>query len=185
MIIGRVIGLIISNISDRNTKVHHPMPALVISRGSSAASASTSLPLNQPPAMRILKRPSPTVSPNQSSANLTPVGETFQEREARYQAARERIFGVSSSTSSDVQDKTNNSALKKTASPTPPPNQGISVVREPRGPSNSTPNPNPENRTDNKGFGERRTKRPPPSTTAPSTTTTTTTLPVSSSNIPI
>ncbi|KAH9474595.1 hypothetical protein JR316_0013057 [Psilocybe cubensis] len=162
------------------------MPALVISRGSSAASASASLPLNQPPAMRILKRPSPTVSPNQSSANLTPAGETFKEREARYQAARERIFGVSSSTSSDGQDKdgqdkAKNSALKKASSPTPPSNQAKnSVVRDPRGPSNSTPNPNSENRTDNKGFGERRTQRPPPSTAVP-----TTIFPVSSSDIPI
>lgn len=154
------------------------MPALVISRGTSSASATASLPLHQPPAMRILKRPSPSVSPN-PSANLASTGETFEAREARYQAARERIFGVSTGASSDAQDKMKNSALRKTASPTPPPNQAASVVREPRGPSN--PLPNPENKSENRGFGERRTKQPPPSTTTPPTTT----IPVSSSDLPI
>ncbi|KAG7442873.1 uncharacterized protein BT62DRAFT_935601 [Guyanagaster necrorhizus] len=55
------------------------------------------------PVMRILKRP--TNSTN-SSVSSVPSTESFSEREARYQAARERIFGngepLSSSSSSAV-----------------------------------------------------------------------------------
>ena len=45
--------------------------------------------------MRILKRPSPSLSPAASTNSGSAAGETLKEREARYHAARERIFGVS------------------------------------------------------------------------------------------
>jgi len=156
---------------DANTKEHHPMPALVISRGTSSTTVTPSLPLNQPPAMRILKRPSPSISPSQSSTNLNPTGETFQEREARYQAARERIFGASPEGSLDNEDKKQNSTPKKATSPTSLLNPATKIVREPRGPTNQSING--EITPENKGFGDLRTKRPPPSTS------------ISSSDIPI
>ncbi len=123
---------------DSNSKVHHPMPTLVISRASSSVS-TPSLPLNQPPPMKILKRPSASATPS-STSTTTPVGETFQEREARYQVARERIFGVSgeqSAESTDPATKVQGSS-KKASSSAPSPSPTTKVTRNPRGPPNST-----------------------------------------------
>jgi len=158
---------------DANTKPHHPMPSLVISRGTSSTVVAPSLPLNQPPTMRILKRPtdSGSSSPSGSSTNLSStLGETFQEREARYQAARERIFGTSSpDLTTDSGDKRKSPTGKKltpTSSPTAtPPPSANKVVRDPRGPTNISDNNNNKGKTESKGFD--RTKRPPPPSTAP------------------
>lgn len=71
-----------------------PMPEVVIS-SSSTASTIPPPPITafQTP-MRILKRPSAsTNSTANSSASQGSSGQTLAEREARYQAARERIFG--------------------------------------------------------------------------------------------
>ncbi|KAF8960945.1 hypothetical protein BDZ97DRAFT_1277599 [Flammula alnicola] len=165
---------------DANTKEHHPMPALVISRGTSASVTTPSLPLNQPPAMRILKRPS--ASPSQSSTNVNATtGETLQEREARYQAARERIFGSSSEETPENGDKKSNPTFKKaTTSTLPPPSPATKAVRDPRGPSNGAANAS--GKSEDKGFGERKKLAPPSSTTPVSTASTT---PTSTSNIPI
>ncbi|KDR77095.1 hypothetical protein GALMADRAFT_278943 [Galerina marginata CBS 339.88] len=159
---------------DANSKVHYPMPSLVVSRGSSSGSAVPSLPLNQPPAMRILKRPSPSISPSQSSGNINATGETFQEREARYQAARERIFGASTEEVADNGDKqkTPSGNVKKTSPPPP----STKVSREPHGPTNS--NGNGGINQEHKGFGDRRTKRPPAPTTTPLPTTPPSNIPV-------
>ena len=155
------------------------MPSLVINRGSSATTVAPSLPLNQPPPMRILKRPtgSGLSSPSGSSANLSStLGETLQEREARYQAARERIFGPSSPESTDSRDKSKSPTGKKpTPSPTPTsPPSANKVIRDPRGPTNVADNS--KGKTENKGFG--RTTRAPPPSTQP-------TADISSSDIPI
>lgn len=150
-----------------NNHEHHPMPSLIISRGSSSIPATPSLPLNQPPAMRILKRPSPSQSPSQSSANLNSNGETLQQREARYQAARERIFGASSDGPQETGQK-KNSSQKSLSSQTPPP---PTVVREPRGPSSVSTDG--QSIPQNKGFGDRKAKRPPPPTTKALSSTTT------------
>jgi hypothetical protein len=122
------------------------MPSLIISRGTSSTSvALPSLPLNQPPQMRILKRPSPSLSPMASTNSGSAAGETLKEREARYHAARERIFGVSNEKENDDKNPT-----RKVVSP--PPNF-VKLVREPRGPDGSN--------FDTKGFGERKARRPP------------------------
>jgi hypothetical protein len=155
------------------------MPSLVISRGFSSTTVAPSLPLNQPPTMRILKRPtgSGLSSPSGSSTNLSSLGETLQEREARYQAARERIFGHSSPDSMDSRDKSKSPTGKKpTPSPTstsPPP--ANKVVRDPRGPTNSADNS--KGKAESKGFS-RTTRAPPPSMTQ-------STADISSSDIPI
>ena len=131
------------------------MPSLIISRGTSSTSvALPSLPLNQPPQMRILKRPSPSIPPTPSTNSGSAAGETLKEREARYHAARERIFGSSPNEEQENDDK---KLAKKVMSPplSPEPNSVASVklVREPRGPDGSN--------FDTKGFGERKAQRPP------------------------
>jgi hypothetical protein len=129
------------------------MPSLIISRGTSSTSVTLpSLPLNQPPQMRILKRPSPSISPTASTNSGSAAGETLKEREARYHAARERIFGASPNEEQENGDK---KPIRKVVSPPLSANPAASVklVREPRGPDGSN--------FDTKGFGERKAQRPP------------------------
>ncbi|PPQ95355.1 hypothetical protein CVT26_008200 [Gymnopilus dilepis] len=151
---------------DANLKEHRPMPSLVISRGSSSTSTMPSLPINEPPPMRILKRPSPAISPSQSSSSNVST-ETLQEREARYQAARERIFGTLAPTgdASDSGDK-----KKKSPRPTPPTSPPLPpsnrIVREPHGPTANNSNNDLKR---NKGFDNRRTKKPPAASLSSST----------------
>lgn len=114
----------------RNAKAPAPMPALIISSTSSVAS-----PLPQAafqPKMQILRRPQSAASP--SSANQTSAVSTqsLKDREARYHAARERIFGENSG------GDTNTPAL--TAANTPARTQRkerSNIVRNPKGPSKS------------------------------------------------
>ena len=129
------------------------MPSLIISRGTSSTSvALPSLPLNQPPQMRILKRPSPSLTPTVSTNSGSAAGETLKEREARYHAARERIFGASPNEEQENDDK---KSIRKVVSPphSPDPPAIVKLVREPRGPDGSN--------FDTKGFGERKAQRPP------------------------
>ncbi|CAA7266249.1 unnamed protein product [Cyclocybe aegerita] len=142
---------------DANSREYRPMPAVIISAGSSSSSSAPTLPLNQPPAMKILKRPSPSVSPSQSSSNANAASaETFQDREARYQAARERIFGPSSDSSpTEGSEKKKNPSSQKSTSPTSPPPPANKVVREPRGPNSGGIS------AGNQGFNERKARPPP------------------------
>lgn len=131
------------------------MPTLVISRGSFVSVTTPTLPLNQPPTMKILKRPS--ASPSASSTNSsTPVGETFKEREARYQMARERIFGASSEQPAESTDTTKSQGSHKKANSAVAPS-AVKVVRNPRGPPNNKPGSASEN-----GF---RARNKPPTAT--------------------
>ncbi|TFK75600.1 hypothetical protein BDN72DRAFT_831904 [Pluteus cervinus] len=124
------------------------MPSVILSPSSTSARAVLSPPEGAfQPTMRILKRPTnsnSTPSPIAPSASA----ETLQEKEARYQAARERIFGPELSEekpSAAVKEKKDKKSPKPTHAP----------VRNPRGPTTS-------NGTPQKGFGERRTKPPTP-----------------------
>jgi hypothetical protein len=135
---------------DANAKVHHPMPSLVISRGTSTSVTLPSLPLNQTPQMRILKRPSPSSSSTVPTNSGGAAGETLKEREARYHAARERIFGASPDEEQDNDDT--NKFARKVVESSPLPAASVRLVREPRGPDG--------NNFDTKGFGERRASRP-------------------------
>ena len=113
--------------------------------------------------MRILKRPSPSLSPAASTNSGSAAGETLKEREARYHAARERIFGSSPNEEQESDDK--KKSIRKVVSTPPSPNPPaiVKLVREPRGPDGSN--------FDTKGFGERKAQRPPaisPATSNPS-----------------
>ncbi|KAF9645237.1 hypothetical protein BDM02DRAFT_3271842 [Thelephora ganbajun] len=131
-----------------NTK--SPMPQLMISRSSTSATVFSPPPstLIQAP-IRILKRPTPTTPSNNSSVSPSPVPQTLAEREAKYQEARERIFG--SSTPSEQDGPTT-----KTPSPKPVPN----VIRNPTGPDTNAPGPNSST---SQGFSGRRGRGPPKS----------------------
>lgn len=139
----------------RNAKA--PMPELVI------ASSNTTSVAPPPPAailqapMRILKRPTASPNSNANSASSQP-SETLAEREARYQAARERIFGGDSSASKNASDSSV-SKLKKgrrsqSGESSPGPTANTNVLRNPLGPSDS-----PGNQT-SKGFKRRSGKGP-------------------------
>ena len=127
------------------------MPALILTK-----SPSTHLPpqaaFTQQPSMRILKRPSASNSQSSSTSlsSSQPNGaETLKEREARYHAARERIFGGDTPPlpPSPSPSSTTDKAKPQTTSV-------VKVVREPRGPADGRQS------TSSKGFGERKGKPP-------------------------
>src|ERR1700720_2578348 len=114
--------------------IREPMPELLIS------SSSTTTTVVAPPAlafktpMRILKRPSLQNS-SSNSGSQTPA-ETLAQREARYQVARERIFGGDDGNGCNVSDggvgKSKYRGMQM-GSPSPP--QVVSIIRNPIGPS--------------------------------------------------
>ncbi|TEB32616.1 hypothetical protein FA13DRAFT_1731103 [Coprinellus micaceus] len=120
---------------DANTKMQHPMPDVVLVRNTAAPLPSAHIPpqgvFDQLPKMKILKRPTQSSpSPVPSSASAESAQDSLKEREARYKAARERIFGSESPSNS----------TPNVTSPESPnlPQQQVKVAREPRGPSNSS-----------------------------------------------
>jgi len=131
-----------------NTK--SPMPQLVISRSSTSATVVSPPPtaVIQAP-MRILKRPTPTTTPsNISSTSPSPDPQTLADREAKYQEARERIFGGPS----------NPLGKDDLKSLTPPPKPVSNVIRAPAGPDTDTSG---SNSNVSQGFGSKRGRRPP------------------------
>ncbi|KAJ6545481.1 hypothetical protein B0H19DRAFT_1266908 [Mycena capillaripes] len=127
----------------QNANTQAPMPSLIVSNSNNASAAAPPAAAFQPK-MRILKRPTnpgPAVAPPPAAA-----GETLKEREARYQAARDRIFGTEGDGASSPGDKKSGQA-----SPA-----GVGVVRNPRGPASEAQDTPP------KGFGAR-SGNPPPS----------------------
>ncbi|KAL1741980.1 hypothetical protein HDZ31DRAFT_66401 [Schizophyllum fasciatum] len=106
-----------------NAQTPTPMPAII-------PSASATHPMTSPPpaafqpALKILKRPS-NAGPSASPPPLVNQ-QSFQEREARYLAARERIFG---SGSSSTDGSTSSLSQKK--------EEGIKPARQPKGPEDS------------------------------------------------
>ncbi|THH14731.1 hypothetical protein EW146_g5637 [Bondarzewia mesenterica] len=122
-----------------NTKA--PMPELVISPSSTGAPPA-SLPqaaLQTP--IRILKRAGNATSNTSSSNSQSPSSQqqSFAEREARYQAARERIFAVDghqdqqkTSTEAAKANTGNGHAARVGDSES---HGGVSIVRNPKGPA--------------------------------------------------
>ncbi|KAM5539710.1 hypothetical protein V8D89_006523 [Ganoderma adspersum] len=146
-----------------------PMPQLVMAGSGTGSTAATSPPPAAfQPALRILKRPIASPSSSSSASSVPTLGSgssnssssTYAEREARYQAARDRIFGDSSPSpdapNEQSQPKTQTSAPK----PSPP---QVRIAREPKGPPAADVDAtSPDGRGqggDPRGFGSRRGKR--------------------------
>ncbi|CDO76541.1 hypothetical protein BN946_scf184395.g3 [Trametes cinnabarina] len=122
-----------------------PMPQVVIAGSSTSSTAALSPPpAALQPVMRILKRPSASSSspsspsPSGSAiANDSIASNSYAEREARYQAARERIFGEARLAAPSPPDglpsasegTSGASAPHRTHAPT-----SVRVSREPKGP---------------------------------------------------
>ncbi|KAI0718514.1 hypothetical protein C8T65DRAFT_638219 [Cerioporus squamosus] len=135
------------------------MPELVMA-GSSTSNAVVSPPPEAlQPVLRILKRP--TAIPTSSSSSTPPPdpdANSYAAREARYQAARERIFGDSSPVPGTSDQQTANSKSGPQKAPA-----SVQIAREPKGPpttqSGSTSPGGREQGGDVRGFGARRGKR--------------------------
>ncbi|EJD05312.1 uncharacterized protein FOMMEDRAFT_26270 [Fomitiporia mediterranea MF3/22] len=88
----------------RDADARQPMPEVILtaSSGSSAAAFPPAAALQQP--IRILKRPSApsSTSGTPSLADVGPGSATLKGRQAEYQAARARIFGLDSTVSGAV-----------------------------------------------------------------------------------
>ena len=128
------------------------MPSVILSRNTTSTTASASIPpqgvFDQQPKMKILKRPtatSPSALQSTPSTDNASAQDSLREREARYNAARERIFGSESPASSS----------SNVTTPKPPNTSQpqVKLVREPRGPNSDSPfasrgfegrNPNPK-----------------------------------------
>ncbi|KAJ6616699.1 hypothetical protein B0H10DRAFT_2219196 [Mycena sp. CBHHK59/15] len=126
-----------------NANSQAPMPSLIVSSSTHTASAPPAAAFQ--PKMRILKRPT-----NTTPVSLQPqavAGETLKEREARYQAARYRIFGGEGDGASSPEDKQGGRMSPAAA--------GVAVVRNPRGPGSDAQSPAP------KGFRARSCNAPP------------------------
>ncbi|KAH9941538.1 hypothetical protein B0H21DRAFT_752379 [Amylocystis lapponica] len=121
---------------DANKKM--PMPELVIS-GSSITSTAPPPTAAFQPALRILKRPTASQTSSSSSANtLTDTQKSYAEREAQYQAARERIF-QDNLQNRPITNKSPNGAHSSQGDTDAMPPSGsavaVKVVRNPRGPT--------------------------------------------------
>ncbi|KZP12926.1 hypothetical protein FIBSPDRAFT_936634 [Athelia psychrophila] len=134
---------------DANTRA--PMPELVIS-SSSATPTSAPLPPSTifQPQLRILKRPSASTNSSASSASQTPT-ETLSEREARYDAARQRIFGGDSEKEKGSRKGSGASGGEKGKKGSLDAGAGVGVTRNPIGPSSAS-----HDGQTSKGFKRRR-----------------------------
>jgi len=133
--------------ADANARA--PMPLLIISPSSTASSVvSPPSTVFQAP-LHILKRPS--ASSSSFSAELQ-TRESLVEREAKYQAARERIFGTDAESGNDWQfgeeKDTEGTMLRNERSRSGTPAHATNVVRNPRGPDEEA-----------SGFGGRRSQK--------------------------
>lgn len=132
------------------------MPSVVLSPSASASHQVVSPPLGAfQPTMRILKRPS-----NSSSNSPTPPpsssSESLKDREAKYQAARERIFGKEAHNGHGNTSSQSSGDKKERKQLTPQNVPTVAVVRNPRGPGESVDSESSIPR----GFGGQRAKPP-------------------------
>ncbi|KAJ3918423.1 hypothetical protein F5877DRAFT_79056 [Lentinula edodes] len=139
---------------EKNKKIWHkanreaaaPMPTFIVS--SSAMASPPPIAAFQP-AFKILKRPVNS-SEGSSSPPFSPPKDSLEDREARYQVARNRIFGVTTSPTASSSDTNSIHLVAK---------KDVVVIRNPRGPD-ETPS---TDTTPSKGFNDRRSKTPPSS----------------------
>ncbi|KAJ6467380.1 hypothetical protein C8R45DRAFT_1219128 [Mycena sanguinolenta] len=124
-----------------------PEPILSPSYSSSSPSARPPPAAALRPAMRILKRPSPSSTPTPAPAPAPSTAAALKEKEARYAAARERIFGPGADDSAGGVG--NESEREGKGREKERRDKGAGVVRNPKGPSEG----------EGGGFGGKR--RPP------------------------
>ncbi|KIK68313.1 hypothetical protein GYMLUDRAFT_35696 [Collybiopsis luxurians FD-317 M1] len=124
-----------------NHEAAAPMPAFVVSSSSRSVVSPPPAAAFQP-ALKILKRPANNQS-NSSTSTPAVSKESLEDREARYQAARQRIFG-DDTTSAGSEASTYHLASKK----------DNSVIRNPRGPDETVST----DATPSKGFSSRATR---------------------------
>ncbi|KAI0330021.1 hypothetical protein GY45DRAFT_1434996 [Cubamyces sp. BRFM 1775] len=156
-----------------------PMPQVVIAGSSTSGAAALSPPpAALQPVLRILKRPqasatsstSMSPSPGHSAAGSpalsTDASKSYAEREARYQAARERIFGEGGAGVAPEDGKDAQGIAKLTRSSSGPAPVSVQIAREPKGPPSSssadataTGNNHQAKAHDTRGFSSRRGKR--------------------------
>ena len=106
------------------------MPELVVSGGTGTALPPP--PAAFQPTLKILKRPTTgPVQPSTIAPSSTDVQNSYAEREAKYQAARQRIFNDTASP--DVSSEARPAAVEGSAD-----TAGVKVIRAPRGPSADT-----------------------------------------------
>ncbi|KAJ4496044.1 hypothetical protein C8J55DRAFT_495616 [Lentinula edodes] len=137
---------------EKNKKIWHkanheaaaPMPTFIVS--SSAVASPPPMAAFQP-AFKILKRPV-NIPEGSSLPPLSPPKDSLEDREARYQVARNRIFGVTTSPTDLSSDPNSIHLVAK---------KDVVVIRNPRGPD-VTPS---TDTTPSKGFNDRRLKTPP------------------------
>ncbi|THV02183.1 hypothetical protein K435DRAFT_852999 [Dendrothele bispora CBS 962.96] len=163
---------------EADRKAPAPMPLV--------SSASTAPPPGAfQPTMKILKRPQTNSNPSSAPGTPSPVGglsasvstESLQEREARYQAARNRIFGenpgsdqsnTSSTISLPLSSSTSREERFRASSNKSPP--ATTVTRNPRGPENSH-GIGEKGVTSSRGFEGRRAKPQTPQSKDSTSTT--------------
>ena len=135
------------------------MPELIIAPSSTGQGAFAPPSAAFQPALRILKRPSASSSLSRSSGSgtVSPNGSqlrgTLAEREAQYQEARNRIFGASSP-SSPVDQAEVEQCQGLSDDPSPQPRESVvRVIRNPLGPP---PESSSTQKSQQKGFCEKR-----------------------------
>lgn len=114
-----------------------PMPAFIVSSSSSASMVPPPPAAAFQPALKILKRP--VNNRTNSSPSPSVPKESIEEREARYQAARDRIFGENASSGSVSSEASTVQLSSKNDN---------TVIRNPRGPDDTNTAPS-------KGFDSR------------------------------
>ncbi|KAJ7602539.1 hypothetical protein FB45DRAFT_966282 [Roridomyces roridus] len=141
-----------------NANAASPMPNVILAPSRSSSATGPPAAALQP-ALRILKRP--PQAPGQTTPPPATQGETLEERDARYQAARARIFGSAEESTGPADGSTSAKGKKEKQK-----GGGGSVTRHPRGPeqassfSTSRGSPTPLS----KGFKPRSAQAPPPTT---------------------
>ncbi|KAL0579181.1 hypothetical protein V5O48_002803 [Marasmius crinis-equi] len=117
-----ISSIVLRALPFRDTKAPAPMP--LFSPSSSRSTTSPPPPAAFQPALKILKRPTNAVTNTESRTPSPASSETLKEREARYQEARNRIFGEGSASSTDIEAKKPTGIARNPHGPDSPANVG-------------------------------------------------------------
>ncbi|KZT63247.1 hypothetical protein DAEQUDRAFT_734046 [Daedalea quercina L-15889] len=134
------------------------MPELVVS-GSGTNSAMPPPPAAFQPLLKILKRPTAgLVLPGPASPSSADTSKSYAEREAQYQAARQRIFNDSprQSTAEGRFTDTERKAATEPKPPAPTDTANVKIIRAPRGPSPDTTSASSATSKPSRGFTHKR-----------------------------